>query len=243
MSPTLTEKVANRLRRSIASGQWSPGATLPAERRLAADLGVSRGSLRGGIAQLQAEGLLEARQGSGTKVRQDLAHAPMDWLSWILANEELGSDQTYEFIAQLVGLRRVVALHLLQQAVARMQPEDLLHLQSLIADQALLIADPPAYREADIAIESFFLELAANRVVPPLNRSLRRCFNSRPELVEAFFGPLELHAQGNQVLLLLVSESLQNPDKTEALMHSLNEGLKSFEEQGLKRVKTCLENS
>jgi DNA-binding FadR family transcriptional regulator len=243
MPPTLTEKVANRLRRSIASGQWSPGATLPAERRLAADLGVSRGSLRGGIAQLQAEGLLEARQGSGTKVRQDLAHAPMDWLSWILANEELGSDETYEFIAQLVGLRRVVAVHLLQQAVAKMQAEDLQHLQRLVADQALLLDDAPAYRQADLAIEGFFLELAGNRVVPPLNSSLRRCFESRPELVEAFFGPLELHAEGNQMLLALVAESLDHPEHTELLMRTLNEGLRSFEELGLKRVKACLENS
>jgi GntR family transcriptional repressor for pyruvate dehydrogenase complex len=150
MSPTLTEQVAQSLRQRIAAGHWSPGATLPAERTLAAELGVSRGSLRAGIAQLQAEGLLQARQGSGTRVRDDLGDAPVDWLSWILSSQDIPSSEVFEVIEQLVGLRRTVAMHVLEQAVERMSEDDLAQLKTLIDKQAESIDDPPTYRSVEL---------------------------------------------------------------------------------------------
>ncbi len=45
-----------------------PGTRLPATRRLAAELGVSRGTAKAAYDQLVAEGYLTARQGSGTQV-------------------------------------------------------------------------------------------------------------------------------------------------------------------------------
>jgi GntR family transcriptional regulator / MocR family aminotransferase len=54
--------------RAIISGQLSPGQRLPSTRELAAELGVSRVPVLQAFDQLKAEGYLQARVGSGTRV-------------------------------------------------------------------------------------------------------------------------------------------------------------------------------
>ncbi|MCX4882018.1 PLP-dependent aminotransferase family protein [Streptomyces sp. NBC_00847] len=56
------------LRDAVRDGRLAPGSRLPATRRLAAELGVSRGTAKAAYDQLVAEGYLTARQGSGTQV-------------------------------------------------------------------------------------------------------------------------------------------------------------------------------
>ncbi|GAA4995693.1 MocR-like pyridoxine biosynthesis transcription factor PdxR [Streptomyces siamensis] len=56
------------LRDAVREGRLAPGTRLPATRRLAAELGISRGTAKAAYDQLVAEGYLTARQGSGTEV-------------------------------------------------------------------------------------------------------------------------------------------------------------------------------
>ena len=58
------------LRDAIRSGRLAPHARLPSTRALAADLGVSRGTVSAAFDQLVAEGFLTVRQGSGTTVSE-----------------------------------------------------------------------------------------------------------------------------------------------------------------------------
>ena len=74
--------IAAELRRAIAEGEISerlgaaldgravsPGGRLPSETKLMSAYGVSRGTVRDAFAALRAEGLVEARRGSGVFVR------------------------------------------------------------------------------------------------------------------------------------------------------------------------------
>jgi GntR family transcriptional regulator len=61
-------KIASTLRRRIASGEWKLGDQLPTVEALAADLGVSRITVRQAYGLLVAEGLLDSRRGRGTHV-------------------------------------------------------------------------------------------------------------------------------------------------------------------------------
>jgi GntR family transcriptional regulator len=56
------------LTRRIAEGAWAPGALIPAEPELAAELGVSPGTVRKALAGLERRRLIERRQGRGTFV-------------------------------------------------------------------------------------------------------------------------------------------------------------------------------
>lgn len=61
---TLTQAVADHLRRLIHRGDVAPGERLPPERELAEQLGVARISLRDAIKVLREDGYLEVRRGS-----------------------------------------------------------------------------------------------------------------------------------------------------------------------------------
>src|ERR1700722_18657157 len=58
------------LRDAIRSGRLAPHSRLPSSRALAADLGISRGTVSAAFDQLVAEGDLTARRGSGTTVSE-----------------------------------------------------------------------------------------------------------------------------------------------------------------------------
>jgi GntR family transcriptional regulator/MocR family aminotransferase len=70
LDPALGRRTAleQALRAAIRAGRLAPHARLPASRVLAAELGLSRGTVRAAYDQLIAEGYLTARQGSGTTV-------------------------------------------------------------------------------------------------------------------------------------------------------------------------------
>ncbi len=64
------------LRDAIRSGRLAPRARLPSSRALAADLGLSRGTVSAAFDQLVAEGYLTARHGSGTTVSELVGRGP-----------------------------------------------------------------------------------------------------------------------------------------------------------------------
>lgn len=68
VSENLPQRVVALLVRDIEGGILEPGSRLPTEQQLSASLGVSRNVIREAIAQLRADGLVEARQGVGAFV-------------------------------------------------------------------------------------------------------------------------------------------------------------------------------
>lgn len=64
--------VESALRRAIRDGQLAPGTRLPSSRDLAGQLGVARGTVTAAYGQLVAEGYLNGKRGSGTRVAEDL---------------------------------------------------------------------------------------------------------------------------------------------------------------------------
>ena len=68
----LQQQIYASIRRAILDRIVAPGARLPSSRALAVDLGVSRTTTLLAVQQLQAEGYLTARRGSGTSVAAEL---------------------------------------------------------------------------------------------------------------------------------------------------------------------------
>ncbi|WP_346360101.1 GntR family transcriptional regulator [Bosea sp. (in: a-proteobacteria)] len=56
--------------RRLMDGVWAPGAILPSEGQLAAEIGVSQGTVRKALDELAAENLVVRRQGRGTFVAE-----------------------------------------------------------------------------------------------------------------------------------------------------------------------------
>jgi len=87
----LYRQIADQLAQLISSGEFPAGARLPAERELAASLGVSRASVREAIISLEMSGLVEVRVGTGifvssppegaTRVGGDAGPGPFELLA------------------------------------------------------------------------------------------------------------------------------------------------------------------
>lgn len=76
MSPEIQQvlpkylQVADHIRDLILRGELRPGDEIPSERRIVEEWRISRPTATRALAALRAEGLVEARQGSGTFVRE-----------------------------------------------------------------------------------------------------------------------------------------------------------------------------
>ncbi|WP_050778014.1 winged helix-turn-helix domain-containing protein [Micromonospora sp. ATCC 39149] len=62
-------QLAALLRARIQDGTYAAGGLLPSETRLSQEYGVGRGTVRRAVAELRAEGLVDAASGRGTRVR------------------------------------------------------------------------------------------------------------------------------------------------------------------------------
>jgi DNA-binding transcriptional MocR family regulator len=69
LAPSLHKALAAAIRDAALDGQINSTDRLPAERQLAAQLRVSRGTVAAAFATLRAEGWLSTRHGSGSTVR------------------------------------------------------------------------------------------------------------------------------------------------------------------------------
>ncbi|MGY4830051.1 FadR/GntR family transcriptional regulator [Sphaerotilaceae bacterium SBD11-9] len=74
----LYRHIADQLMQMVAGGEYPPGTRLPAERDLAAQLGVSRPSVREALIALEVEGVVEVRGGAGVFVLQPRRNASID---------------------------------------------------------------------------------------------------------------------------------------------------------------------
>ncbi|MGK0499684.1 MAG: GntR family transcriptional regulator [Oceanicoccus sp.] len=66
----LYKQVYELLLQRISDGNWKPSESLPSEHALAAELGVSQGTVRKALIELETNKLVERRQGKGTFVTE-----------------------------------------------------------------------------------------------------------------------------------------------------------------------------
>ena len=121
----LYRQIADQLRGLVERGEYAVGTRLPPERDLAAQLGVSRPSVREALIALEVEGVVEVRMGSGIYVR---LHDPKQ-LKRVSGEGPLETIRARQLIeaelaahaaghmkkAQIAGLRNALAL--MQQEV------------------------------------------------------------------------------------------------------------------------------
>ncbi len=100
----LSTSVVRQIELLILRGILRPGERLPAERELSERLGVSRPSLRDAVAELQAQGLLTARAGSGIYVAEVLGSAFSPALTRLFATHDEAVFDYLSFRRDMEGL-------------------------------------------------------------------------------------------------------------------------------------------
>ena len=97
------EVVKTSIQRRIAEGGWEPGVRLPSERELVQEFGCARMTVHRALRELEAEGLIERRQGSGSYVAE--LHPISNLLQVRDIREEFVRSHPYERLASLYESR------------------------------------------------------------------------------------------------------------------------------------------
>jgi GntR family transcriptional repressor for pyruvate dehydrogenase complex len=152
------QQIVSRLLDLIQQRHLGPGDRLPAERDLAATMGVSRSSLREALRALTVLGVTEMRHGTGTYVSSlepDLLVRP---LSFVLSLSDGGFDQLFE-------ARKVVEPAMAALAARRIDDETLDRLDALITRADAVIENAEAFLVADVELHDVIRETAANAIL------------------------------------------------------------------------------
>lgn len=89
----LYRQIIAMVEEDIRKGQLLPGDKLPAERKLAEELGVNRSTVVRAFDELMAMGVIERKQGSGTKIAEEqMGENIYDGLNWrkLIAQDQQG---------------------------------------------------------------------------------------------------------------------------------------------------------
>src|SRR6266480_4147155 len=164
-APTVTEGAIDKIRERIVSGAWGPGDRLPKESELAAELGLSRNSLREAVRALSQLRVLEVRQGDGTYVSSlepDLLLESTGFITHLLLGEtEL----------ELYEVRRILEAAAAALAAARIDEKEKLDLGQIL-DRMRAAQTVEELVEADVAFHALIAKAAGNAVLTSLLASL-----------------------------------------------------------------------
>jgi len=102
------KRIYQKLRDLLAGGVYAEGDKLPSENDLVEKFGASRPTVRRALAQLETEGFVEKKMGSGTVVSQRANHKN---LVFGLLIPELGMTEIFEPICQGISQARIGTHH------------------------------------------------------------------------------------------------------------------------------------
>lgn len=126
---SVPDAVYDQLLADILAGELAPGAVLPAERRLAEVLGVSRPAVREALQRLAHTGLIDVRQGDATTVRDYRRSAGPELLPRMLLRDG-GPD--LDLVRDVLETRLALVPDVARRCAVRRSPEDLARLETTV---------------------------------------------------------------------------------------------------------------
>ncbi|GAB2620910.1 FadR/GntR family transcriptional regulator [Streptomyces capparidis] len=170
---TVTQRAIEQIKQMIAAGELRPGQRLPTERDLAAQLGLSRSSMREAIRALTVLGVLQARHGSGIYVTELGAGDLLETFG--LMAEVVRGEQLLE----LLQVRRLLEPAATALAAARITDEELAQVQRHLAEMEAT-DDPEELLTADLAFHRVVVAAAGNATLAAIVEGLSsRTFRAR----------------------------------------------------------------
>lgn len=156
VTQTKSEAVVESLARFVHESSLRVDERLPAERELAAALGVSRPVLREALKHLEALGAIEARPGSGTYLRERLS--PGD--SLVIMRVDLER----ESLLKLLELRRALEAEAAGLAATRADEAAIAELEHLVNRLELEFQTEGDNPESDKAFHMALIRASGNRL-------------------------------------------------------------------------------
>ena len=122
----VSTQIADQIRESILSGDFSPGEKLPPERELAEMFSVSRPSVREALNILSSAGLVMSYQGGGTVVLSLVDTQKGNALSDLI-------NAQYDRALEVIEVRKCMESWTAYYAAQRARPEDLRRMEEIVS--------------------------------------------------------------------------------------------------------------
>jgi len=162
----LVDEAIVKIRELIRSGQLAPGSRLPAEAQLAAELGMSRNSMREAVKVLEASKVLDVRRGDGTYVTS----LSPDLLLGGLAFAVDLLDERY--LLETVAVRRMLEPPATAAAASLVRPDQLAFLRTLLEYMQASISDAETMIRYDMEFHRAVVSAAGNETLTTMLESL-----------------------------------------------------------------------
>jgi GntR family negative regulator for fad regulon and positive regulator of fabA len=164
---------------AILNGEFLPGATLPAERELSAQLGVTRPTLREALRRLERDGWITIQQGKSTEVNDFWWEGGLNILSGIVHHSR---SLPPDFITNLLRVRLDLAPSFTRLAIERAAERvvDVLRASETLDD------DPEAFAEFDWLLQRRLTANSGNPVYALIFNSFDGFYEELARLYFAF---------------------------------------------------------
>jgi DNA-binding FadR family transcriptional regulator len=161
------DAIVTNLKERIRCGEFAPGALQPSERELQAQLGVSRLTLREGLARLTALGIIHVHHGKGAFVAEAVnAHALED----VLLPFCPGGDAAR--MKDLIEARGMVEGEMAARAATRRKDADLARLEALLVCQADQLTDAVAFARRDLLFHREVARISGNAFMTLMHEAI-----------------------------------------------------------------------
>ncbi|MDH5709278.1 MAG: FadR family transcriptional regulator [Hylemonella sp.] len=164
---------------AILSGRYPPGATIPPEPALCAELGVSRTVVREAVKSLIAKGLVSTGPKVGTRV---LPEEQWNWFDPDVVSWQAKAGLTPEFLRDLQDLRRIVEPAAVKLAAEHATAEDIALIQAAYDGMAQAVRDGGDYITHDLRFHQGLLRACHNRMLIQMSKALAALLRTSFEL-------------------------------------------------------------
>jgi GntR family transcriptional repressor for pyruvate dehydrogenase complex len=184
----VSDHVFRTLLEALLAGRYGPGEKLPTQRALAADLGVTMGSLREALKRLEQMGVIDVRHGDAMRVRDWREHGGLDVIAHLLFRSG-GLDPGV--LGDVLEARRLMLRELAALAAVRASAEQKRRLGELAAAFGET-PDAEAAQALDFAFVTELAEAADNVVFVLILNSIRALYFQHAAALQVAVRPREL---------------------------------------------------
>ncbi|HBG77619.1 MAG: FadR/GntR family transcriptional regulator [Phycisphaerae bacterium] len=150
-------KVVRAIISLIATGVYFPGQRLPAERKLCETLGVSRGTLRQGLADLGSLGVIKIMPRSGAYVRK--------YSDKKIPGKVLPPNFKEVDLADIINARKIIEIPALGLACKNATKNDINLLKNLVVKMEKAVANLPEFLQNDMNFHQAVVSASKNLVL------------------------------------------------------------------------------
>lgn len=165
----LSDEVYNQIVSLISCGKLKPGDKIPSERDLAADLGISRQSIREALNRAEVMGLIEVRQGEGSFILSSVNKSLKPPLTIILEKE---AERIFEFLE----IRRLIEGWCAKKAATEATHADLKNMEEILNKMKKVASKDKQWEELDLELHLSFAKATHNLIAIHMMEALKANF-------------------------------------------------------------------